>query len=223
MSIFIHKDSRVVVQGVAGKEGAFWAKHMKDMGTQVVFGVTPGKEGQDVDGITDGSMAGVFTNMPIGYPPCTAQACLEILKHYNVPLSGKRAVVVGRSLVVGKPAAMMLMGKNATVTVCHTKTVNTAEICKNADIIVSAAGVLNSLTKDYVRPGQVVIDVSINWDANKPNAKGGLGGIAGDACFSEVEPIVDEINPVPGGVGTVTSSVLLAHTVRAAELLHSAP
>lgn len=172
---------------------------------------------KDVDGITDGSMAGVFTNMPIGYPPCTAQACLEILKHYNVPLSGKRAVVVGRSLVVGKPAAMMLMGKNATVTVCHTKTVNTAEICKNADIIVSAAGVLNSLTKDYVRPGQVVIDVSINWDANKPNAKGGLGGIAGDACFSEVEPIVDAITPVPGGVGSVTTSVLMKHVVEAAE------
>lgn len=172
---------------------------------------------KDVDGITDGSMAGVFTNMPIGYPPCTAQACLEILKYYNVPLSGKRAVVVGRSLVVGKPAAMMLMGKNATVTVCHTKTVNTAEICKNADIIVSAAGVLNSLTKDYVRPGQVVIDVSINWDANKPNAKGGLGGIAGDACFSEVEPIVDAITPVPGGVGSVTTSVLMKHVVEAAE------
>ena len=126
-------------------------------------------------------------------------------------------MVIGRSLVVGKPAAMMLMGKNATVTVCHTKTVNTAEICRNADIIVSAAGVLNSLTKDYVRPGQVVIDVSINWDANKPNAKGGLGGIAGDACFAEVEPVVDAITPVPGGVGSVTTSVLMKHVVEAAE------
>ena len=172
---------------------------------------------KDVDGITDGSMAGVFTNMPIGYPPCTAQACLEILKYYNVSLSGKRAVVVGRSLVVGKPAAMMLMGKNATVTVCHTKTVNTAEICRNADIIVSAAGVLNSLTKDYVRPGQVVVDVSINWDENKINAKGGKGGIAGDAKFDEVEPIVEAITPVPGGVGSVTTSVLMKHVVEAAE------
>ena len=172
---------------------------------------------KDVDGITDGSMAGVFTNMPIGYPPCTAQACLEILKYYNVPLSGKRAVVVGRSLVVGKPAAMMLMGKNATVTVCHTKTVNTAEICRNADIIVSAAGVLNSLTKDYVRPGQVVVDVSINWDENKINAKGGKGGITGDAKFDEVEPIVEAITPVPGGVGSVTTSVLMKHVVEAAE------
>ena len=172
---------------------------------------------KDIDGITDGSLVGVFTNTAVGYPPCTAQACLEILKHYNVPLSGKRAVVVGRSLVVGKPAAMMLMGKNATVTVCHTKTVNTAEICRKADILVSAAGVLNSLTKDFVRPGQVVIDVSINWDANKPNAKGGLGGIAGDACFAEVEPVVDAITPVPGGVGSVTTSVLMKHVVEAAE------
>ena len=172
---------------------------------------------KDIDGITDGSLAGVFTNTAIGYPPCTAQACLEILKYYQVPLSGRRAVVVGRSLVVGKPAAMMLMGKNATVTVCHTKTVNTAEICRNADIIVSAAGVLNSLTKDYVRPGQVVVDVSINWDENKINAKGGKGGIAGDAKFDEVEPIVEAITPVPGGVGSVTTSVLMKHVVEAAE------
>ena len=90
---------------------------------------------------------------------------------------------------------------------------------RNADIIVSAAGVLNSLTKDFVRPGQVVIDVSINWDANKPNAKGGLGGIAGDAKFDEVEPIVDAITPVPGGVGSVTTSVLMKHVVEAAEKL----
>lgn len=172
---------------------------------------------KDVDGITDGSMAGVFTNMPVGYPPCTAQACLEILKYYNVPLSGKRAVVVGRSLVVGKPAAMMLMGKNATVTVCHTKTVNTAEVARSADILVSAAGVLGSLTKDYVRPGQVVIDVSINWDPNKVNSKGGKGAIAGDAVFEEVEPIVEAITPVPGGVGSVTTSVLMKHVVEAAE------
>ena len=172
---------------------------------------------KDIDGITDGSLAGVFTNTDLGYAPCTAQACLEILKYYNIPLSGRRAVVVGRSLVVGKPAAMMLMGKNATVTVCHTKTVNTAEICRNADIIVSAAGVLNSLTKDYVRPGQVVVDVSINWDENKINAKGGKGGIAGDAKFDEVEPIVEAITPVPGGVGSVTTSVLMKHVVEAAE------
>ena len=126
-------------------------------------------------------------------------------------------MVIGRSLVVGKPAAMMLLKKNATVTVCHTKTKNIADICRNADILVSAAGVLNSLTKDFVRPGQIVIDVSINWDENKPNARGTLGAIAGDAKFDEVEPIVEAITPVPGGVGSVTTSVLMKHVVEAAE------
>ena len=172
---------------------------------------------KDVDCMTDLSNAGVFTGKKLGFAPCTPQACMEILDYYGIDCKGKNAVVIGRSLVVGKPAAMMLMGKNATVTVCHTKTVNTAEICRNADIIVSAAGVLNSLTKDYVRPGQVVVDVSINWDENKINAKGGKGGIAGDAKFDEVEPIVEAITPVPGGVGSVTTSVLMKHVVEAAE------
>ena len=97
------------------------------------------------------------------------------------------------------------------------KTVNTAEICRKADILVSAAGVLNSLTKDYVRPGQVVIDVSIKWDENKPNARGGLGAIAGDAVYAEVEPIVEAITPVPGGVGPMTRAMLMLNTVEAAE------
>ena len=108
-----------------------------------------------------------------------------------------------------------------TVTVCHTKTVNTAEVARSADILVSAAGVLGSLTKEYVRPGQVVIDVSINWDPNKVNSKGGKGAIAGDAVFEEVEPIVEAITPVPGGVGSVTTSVLMKHVVEAAERVHS--
>ena len=105
---------------------------------------------------------------------------------------------------------MMLMGKNATVTVCHTKTKDVAAVAREADILVSAAGVLKSLTRDYVRPGQIVIDVSINWDEQK-------GGIAGDAVFNEVEPIVEAITPVPGGVGAVTTSVLIGHVVKAAE------
>ena len=134
-----------------------------------------------------------------------------------MPLSGKRAVVVGRSLVVGKPAAMMLLGKNATVTVCHTRTKDVPAVAREADILISAAGVLNSLTKDYVRPGQIVVDVSINWDSEKVNAKGGKGAIAGDAVFEEVEPIVEAITPVPGGVGAVTTSVLIGHVVEAAK------
>ncbi len=190
-------------------------KHLKADTDEICNRLDPKK---DVDCMTDLSNAGVFEGRSdLGFAPCTPAACMEILDFYGIDCKGKNAVVIGRSLVVGKPAAMMLMGKNATVTVCHTKTVNTAEICRNADILVSAAGVLNSLTKDFVRPGQVVIDVSINWDANKPNARGGLGAIAGDAVYSEVEPIVDAITPVPGGVGSVTTSVLMKHVIEAAE------
>ena len=189
-------------------------KHLKADQDEICNRLAPKK---DVDSMTHMSNAGVFEGQDLGYAPCTPAACMEILDYYGIDCKGKNAVVIGRSLVVGKPAAMMLMGKNATVTVCHTRTVNTAEICRNADIIVSAAGVLNSLTADFVRPGQVVIDVSINWDENKPNARGGKGAIAGDAVFEEVEPIVAAITPVPGGVGSVTTSVLMKHVVEAAE------
>ena len=151
---------------------------------------------------------------------CTPAASMEILEYYNIDSQGKSAVVIGRSLVVGKPAAMMLMGKNATVTVCHTKPVNTAEVARSADILVSAAGALGSLTIVFGRPGQVVIDVSINWDPNKVNSMGGKGAIAGDAVFEEVEPVVEAITPVPGGVGSVTTSVLMKHVVEAAEKAH---
>ena len=190
-------------------------KHLKADTDEICNRLDPKK---DIDCMTDLSNAGVFEGRAdLGFAPCTPAACMEILDYYGIDCKGKSAVVIGRSLVVGKPAAMMLMGKNATVTVCHTKTVNTAEICRSADILVSAAGVLNSLTKDFVRPGQVVIDVSINWDENKPNARGTLGAIAGDAVFSEVEPIVEAITPVPGGVGSVTTSVLMKHVIEAAE------
>ena len=189
-------------------------KHLKADQDEICNRLAPKK---DVDSMTHMSNAGVFEGQDLGYAPCTPAACMEILDYYGIDCKGKNAVVIGRSLVVGKPAGMMLMGKNATVTTCHTKTVNTAEICKNADIIVSAAGVLNSLTAEYVRPGQIVIDVSINWDENKINARGGKGGIAGDAKFDEVEAIVDAITPVPGGVGAVTTTVLMKHVVEAAE------
>ena len=188
--------------------------HLKDRQQEICNRLDPKK---DVDCMTHISSAGVFEGLELGYPPCTPTACMEVLRHYGIDCSGKNVAVIGRSLVVGKPVAMMLMGENATVTVCHTKTADTAAVCQRADIIVSAAGVLNSLTADFVRPGQIVIDVSINWDANKPNAKGGLGGIAGDAKFDEVEPIVEAITPVPGGVGSVTTSVLMKHVVEAAE------
>ncbi|MBQ9148208.1 MAG: bifunctional 5,10-methylenetetrahydrofolate dehydrogenase/5,10-methenyltetrahydrofolate cyclohydrolase [Oscillospiraceae bacterium] len=188
-------------------------KHLKAAQDEICNRLDPKK---DVDSMTHMSNAGVFEGQDLGYAPCTPAACMEILDHYGIDCKGKNAVVIGRSLVVGKPAAMMLMAKNATVTICHTKTTNTAEICKNADIIVSAAGVLNSLTADYVRPGQVVIDVSMNWNPEKITSKG-KGGMSGDCVFDEVEPIVEAITPVPGGVGAVTTSVLMKHVVEAAE------
>ena len=188
-------------------------KHLKADQDEICNRLAPCK---DVDSMTHMSNAGVFEGQDLGYAPCTPAACMEILDHYGIDCKGKNAVVIGRSLVVGKPAAMMLMGKNATVTVCHTKTVNTAEICKGADIIISAAGVLGSLTKDFVREGQIVIDVSMNWNPEKITSKG-KGGMSGDCVFEEVEPIVGAITPVPGGVGAVTTSVLMKHVVEAAE------
>lgn len=185
-------------------------KQLKSAESEICNHLRPEK---DIDCMTDLSNAGVFMGKQLGFAPCTPQACMEILDHYGVDCKGKTAVVIGRSLVVGRPAAMMLMQRNATVTICHTKTVDTAAIARQADILVTSAGVLNSLTADYVRPGQIVIDVSINWD---PTKKDGKGGIAGDADFAAVEPIVEAITPVPGGVGAVTTSVLIGHVVEAA-------
>ena len=188
-------------------------KHLKADQDEICNRLDPKK---DVDSMTHMSNAGVFEGQNLGFAPCTPAACMEILDHFNINCTGKKAVVIGRSLVVGKPAAMMLMGKNATVTVCHTRTVDTAAICREADIIVSAAGVLGSLTKDFVRPGQIVIDVSMNWNPEKITSKG-KGGMSGDAVFEEVEPIVEAITPVPGGVGAVTTSVLMKHVIESAE------
>ena len=188
-------------------------KHLKADQDEICNRLAPCK---DVDSMTHMSNAGVFEGQDLGYAPCTPAACMEILDHYGIDCKGKNAVVIGRSLVVGKPAAMMLMAKNATVTICHTRTVNTAEICRNADIIVTAAGVLGSLTKDFVKEGQIVIDVSMNWNPEKITSKG-KGGMSGDCVFDEVEPIVEAITPVPGGVGAVTTTVLMKHVVEAAE------
>ncbi len=188
-------------------------KHLKNDQDEICNRLDPKK---DVDSMTHMSNAGVFEGQDLGYAPCTPAACMEILDHYGIDCKGKNAVVIGRSLVVGKPAAMMLMAKNATVTICHTRTVNTAEICKKADIIVTAAGVLGSLTRDFVSEGQIVIDVSMNWNPEKITSKG-KGGMSGDCVFDEVEPIVGAITPVPGGVGAVTTSVLMKHVVEAAE------
>ena len=165
---------------------------------------------KDIDGCTDLSLAGVFTNTKTGFPPCTAQAAMEILHYYGIPIKGKKAAVIGRSLVVGRPVAMMLMHENATVVNCHTRTVDVPSITREADILITASGQLHSVTKEYTNPHQVVIDVGINWDEAR-------GGISGDVAFEDVEPNVAAITPVPGGVGSVTTCVLIGHVVEAAK------
>ena len=164
---------------------------------------------KDVDGITDGSMVGVYTGEDIGFPPCTPQACMEILDYYGIDVTGMNAVVIGRSLVVGKPAALMLIKRNATVTVCHTRTVDTPSISKAADLLIVSAGRAGIVGKDYLREGQIVIDVGI--DVNDE------GKLCGDVDYEAADAIVEAVTPVPGGVGTVTTSVLVKHVVLAAK------
>ena len=164
---------------------------------------------KDVDGCTDGSLTGIFVNKKIGFAPCTAQAVMETLKHYGIDVAGKKVAVIGRSLVVGKPLALLLMNANATVTVCHSKTEDVSAITREADIIVSCSGQLESVTAEYVRAGQTVIDVSIGYNDRKQK-------LCGDVLYEEVEPLVQAITPVPGGIGSVTTSVLVSHVVQAA-------
>ena len=164
---------------------------------------------KDVDGITAGSLASVFAGSGAGYPPCTAQACMEILNYYGCDLTGKRAVVVGRSLVVGKPLAMLLLGKNATVTLCHTRTADLAAECRRAEVLIAAAGRASMIGRDHLSPGQLVLDVGINVDEE--------GNLVGDVDFAAADAIVGAVTPVPGGVGAVTTSVLAAHVLQAAE------
>ena len=164
---------------------------------------------KDVDGMTAGSLARVFTGKGAGYPPCTAEACMELLDHYGTDPEGKHVAVIGRSLVIGKPVSMMLQSRNATVTMCHTKTKNLADLCKSAEILVVAAGKAGVVGREFAAPGQVVIDVGIHVNDE--------GKLRGDVDFEAVEPIVDAITPVPGGVGSVTTAVLAKHVVEAAE------
>ena len=165
---------------------------------------------KDIDGCSDGSLAGVFTGTRNGFAPCTAEAAIAVLDHYGIELSGKRAVVLGRSLVVGRPLAMLLMSRNATVTICHTRTKDIPSIAKEADILFTCMGQAEKVDASYVRKGQTVVDISICWNEKK-------GKLCGDCAFEEVEPIVEKITPVPGGVGAVTTAVLMRHLAEAAE------
>ena len=166
------------------------------------------KPEKDIDGATTGSQAGVYAGKDLGFPPCTAQASMEILKYYNIDLKGKKAAVIGRSLVIGRPVAMMLMNANATVTICHTKTVDVPSITREADVVIAASGQMESVGPEYLSEGQTVIDVGISWNDAK-------GKLCGDVDFDKAEPIVGAITPVPGGVGSVTSAVLCKHVIKA--------
>lgn len=164
---------------------------------------------KDVDGMTPLSLAAVFTGQGPGYPPCTAQACMELLDHYRIPLRGRRAVVIGRSLVVGRPLAMMLQARDATVTLCHSKTKNLAAICREAGILIAAAGQPGLVGRAFLSPGQVAVDIGASV--------GGDGTLLGDLRSGEAEAIVSAFTPVPGGIGAVTTAVLCKHVVTAAE------
>lgn len=150
-------------------------------------------------------MAGDMT----GFPPATPQAVMEILRFYEVPMSGKEAVVIGRSMVVGKPMSMLLLGENATVTVCHSRTQDLPGVCRRADILVAAIGKARMITKDYIKNGATVMDVGINVEGDK---------LYGDVDTEPAKEVAGAITPVPGGVGTVTTRVLLKHVVKATKL-----
>ena len=163
---------------------------------------------KDLDGISPLNLAKVYAGDESGYAPCTAEAVIEMLDYAGIDIKGKRVTVVGRSLVIGKPVSMLLMKRNATVTVCHTRTVDMAGTCKNAEILVAAAGSARMIKKEYVADGAVVIDVGINVDDE--------GNLCGDVDFDAISDIAAAATPVPGGVGSVTTSVLAKHLVKAA-------
>lgn len=164
---------------------------------------------KDIDGITRGSLATLLAGTGEGFAPCTAAACIDILDHYGINPQGKKAVVLGRSLVIGKPVALMLLARNATVTVCHSRTQDLASAVRDADIVVCATGRARAYGADLFAPGQTVLDVGINFDDE--------GNLCGDADFDAVESVVSAITPVPRGVGSVTTVAMLRNVVIAAE------
>lgn len=163
---------------------------------------------KDVDCFSPMNTAKLMEGDKTGFPPCTPTAVVEILKHYNVPLKGANVVVLGRSMVVGKPVSMLLLGENATVTICHSKTKDLPKVCADADVLVAGVGRARMVTADYVKEGAVVIDVGIN-------AKPEGGGICGDVDTDDVVEKASMVTPVPAGVGSVTTSILAKHVIKA--------
>ncbi len=173
----------------------------------VIHLVDPAK---DVDGMTPENIAKVFSGDDSGFAPCTPQAVIRMLEYYGIELQGKRVTVIGRSMVVGKPLSMLLLKKHATVTICHTRTVDLQETCRNAEILIAAAGSARMVTEEMAGTGAVVVDVGINVDPS--------GQLCGDVDFDAVEKKASYVSPVPGGVGSVTSSVLAEHVIKAAKM-----
>ena len=165
---------------------------------------------KDIDGCSDLSLSGVFTNRDIGFAPCTAEAAIRILDHYGIEIAGKNITVLGRSLVIGKPVSMLLLNRNATVTICHTKTRDAAKIASAADILICATGQMELVNKDYLNKDQAVIDVGFSWNDQKQK-------LCGDVLFKDADGLVHDLTPVPGGVGSVTTSILISHVVEAAK------
>lgn len=168
---------------------------------------------KDVDGSCFINMGKVSAGHKNAFEPCTAKAVMKILEHYNIALEGKEAVVIGRSAVIGRPVSLMLTGKNATVTVCHSRTKNIEGVCKRADVLVAALGKMHFVTEDFVKDGAIVIDVGINVDEN--------GKLQGDVDYDGIFEKTSYITPVPGGVGNVTNAVLAENVIRAAKILNN--
>ena len=165
---------------------------------------------KDLDGISPINIAKVFAGDTTGFSPCTAEAVIEVLKAYDIELTGKRVTVVGRSMVVGKPVSMLLLKENATVTMTHTRTANLKKTCSDAEIVIAAAGRAKMLNSDYCGQDAVMIDVGINVDEN--------GKLCGDVDYSTLDGKASAATPVPGGVGTVTTAVLAKHLIQAAKM-----
>ena len=177
---------------------------------EIKFVVDPVK---DIDCMNPLNAEKIFEGDKTGYPPCTSQACVEILDHYGIDMKGKRAAVIGRSMVVGKPLAMLLLDKNATVTICHSRTNDLPGVCRQAEVVIAAVGRAEMVTGDFISEGSVVIDVGINVNAE--------GKLCGDVKFDECVDKASMITPVPAGVGSVTTSVLAKHVVKACKQINN--
>lgn len=180
-------------------------KHLKE--EEVQYRIAPEK---DVDGFHPVNAGKLLTGDPSAFAPCTPMAVMEILKHYEVALSGKRAVVLGRSMVVGKPVALLLLAENATVTVAHSRTQNLDQVTSEADILVAAIGKSEFVKTNYIKPGAIVADVGINVDED--------GSLKGDVEAAAAEEKAEAYTPVPGGVGSVTTAVLAKQVLKACAL-----